>query len=282
MDLIYPDCEQSFRLLDSLNGANSPMTLEDEPGQENVQELLKLLSCIKNNSNEAQVESCMSLLADGLDDEEVDVNSDALETNQAHYTVLSAMRHYETNYNIQLHGCYVLSRLMELSPKVRSELQGKNTQRSILEMMERFADKMCQVVGCKLLSALCTSARTRSDALEYGAVDAVLSAMGHFGEDEEFYIPAFEALTQLLSDDPPAQENFINMDVKNARKKYRMVVEIMEKHAKSGEPFTVYVPSFLEKKNPIKVGLLSKGLFCKIIYRALACTIKLAFLALNN
>lgn len=253
MDLIYPDCEQSFRLLDSLNGANSPMALEDEPGQENVQELLKLLSCIKNNSNEAQVESCMSLLADGLDDEEVDVDPDALETEQAHCTVLTAMRDYKTNYNIQLHGCYVLSRLMELSPKVRSELQEKHTQRFILQMMERFADKMCQVVGCKLLSALCTTARTRSDALDYGAVHAVLSAMNHFGEDEEFYIPAFEALTQLLSDDPSAQENFINMDVKNSRKKYRMVVEIMERHAKSGESVSVYFTRDANLKIKIKI-----------------------------
>ncbi|KAJ7392397.1 hypothetical protein OS493_012059 [Desmophyllum pertusum] len=98
--------------------------------------------------------------------------------------------------------------------------------------MNRYADKMCQVVGCKMLSALCTTIRTRSDALDNGAVGAVLYAMSHFGEDEEFYIPAFEALTQLLSDDPSAQENFIK-EVKNSRKKYRMVVEIMEKHAKS-------------------------------------------------
>lgn len=251
MDLIYPDtsfCDQSSRLLDSLNGANSPMALEAELGPENnVQELLKLLRCIKNNSNEAQVESCVSLLADGLDDE-VDPDPDVLETEQAHCTVLSAMRDYKTNYNIQLYGCYVLSRLMELSPKVRSELQEKHAQRFILEMMKRFAEKMCQVVGCKLLSALCTSARTRSDALAHKAVEAVLSAMSHFGGNEEFYVPAFEALTQLLSDDPLAQENFINMDVKNARKKYRMVVEIMERHSKSGELVSVYVPRFLGKQ----------------------------------
>jgi len=41
-------------------------------------------------------------------------------------------------------------------------------------------------------------------------------------------------LTRLLSDDPIAQTDFISMDVKDVRKKYRMVVEIMEKHAKSG------------------------------------------------
>ncbi|KAJ7392398.1 hypothetical protein OS493_012060 [Desmophyllum pertusum] len=97
MDLIYPDtsfCESSFSLLDSLNGAKS-MALEDELCPENVQELLKLLSCIKNNTNEAQVESCMSLLAEGLDEEE---DVDRLETEQAHCTVQSAMRDYKTSY----------------------------------------------------------------------------------------------------------------------------------------------------------------------------------------
>lgn len=225
------------------------MALEDELCPENVQELLKLLSCIKNNTNEAQVESCMSLLAEGLDEEE---DVDRLETEQAHCTVQSAMRDYKTSYKIQLHGCYVLYRLMELSPKVRSELQDKHTHRFILKIMNRYADKMCQVVGCKMLSALCTTIRTRSDALDNGAVGAVLYAMSHFGEDEEFYIPAFEALTQLLSDDPSAQENFIK-EVKNSRKKYRMVVEIMEKHAKSGEPARVTMfLFFLEKQKQWK------------------------------
>lgn len=237
MDFLYPDislCE-GFRLLDGLNEPKFTMALEEEElYQENVKELLKLLRCIKNNSNEAQVEDCMSLLADGMDDE-ADINPDPFEKTEAHFIVLSVMRDYKTNYKIQLHCCFVLSRLMELNPKVRSELQEKQTQRDILQMMKRHADKMCQVVGCKMLSALCTSTRMRSDALDNGAVDAVLSAMSYFGEDEEFYIPAFEALTQLLKDDPSAQENFINMEEKKSRKKYRVVVETMEKFAKSGK-----------------------------------------------
>ena len=243
MDLIYPDtsfCEQSFRLLDSLNGAKPTMALEDELTQENIQELLRLLRCIKNNSNEAQVESYMSSLAEVLDDEEIpDVDPEPLERERAHRIIMSSMQDFNTSCKIQLHGCYALFKLVLLSPKVRSQLQQKHAQRVILKMMERHADNMCQVVGCKLLSALCTSARTRSDALSNGAIDTVLSAMSRFGEDEEFYIPAFEALTRLLSDDPSAQTDFISMDVKDARKKYRVVVEIMEKHAKSGEPASV-------------------------------------------
>ena len=253
MDLIYPDtsfCEQSLRLLDSssLNGAKPTMALEDELNQENIQELLKLLCYIKNNSNEGQVESCMSLLAEVLDDEEVDVEPEPLEREQAHWTIMSAMQDFNTNCKIQLHGCYALSRLVLLSPKERSELQKKKAQRFILKMMEKHADNMCQVVGCKLLTALCTSSRTKRDALDNGAINTVLSAMSRFGEDEEFYIPAFEALTRLLSDDPSAQTDFISMDVKDARKKYRMVVEIMEKHAKSGELASVYFPCFLDKQ----------------------------------
>ena len=253
MDLIYPDtsfCEQSLRLQDSssLNGAKPTMALEDELNQENIQELLKLLSYIKNNSNEGQVESCMSLLAEVLDDEEVDVDPEPLEREQAHWTIMSAMQDFNTNCKIQLHGCYALSRLVLLSPTERSELQKKKAQRFILKMMEKHADNMCQVVGCKLLTALCTSSRTKRDALDNGAINTVLSAMSRFGEDEEFYIPAFEALTRLLSDDPSAQTDFISMDVKDARKKYRMVVEIMEKHAKSGELASVYFPCFLDKQ----------------------------------
>ena len=264
MDLIYPDtsfCEQSFRLLDSLNGAKPTMALEDGLNEENIQELLKLLSCIKDNFNEAQVESCMSLLAEVLDDEDVmDVDPEPLEREQAHRTIMSAMQDFNTNCKIQLHGCYALSRLVLVSPKVKSELQKKHAQRFVLKMMEKHADSMCQVVGCKLLCALCTSARTRSDALDSGAVDTVLSAMSHFGEDEEFYIPAFEALTQLLSDNQSAQTDFLSMDVNDARKKYRKVVEIMEKHAKSGKPSSVCVPCFLGKQK-IGNGLISMGLF---------------------
>ena len=263
MDLIYPDtsfCEQSFRLLDSLNGAKPTMALEDELNQENIQKLLKLLCCIKDHSNEAQVERCMSLLAEVLDDEELDVDPEPLEREEAYRTIMSAMQDFNTNCKIQLQGCYALSRLVLLSPKVRSQLQEKQAQRFVLKMMERHADSMCQVVGCKLLSALCTSARTKSDALDNGAIDTVLSAMSHFGEDEEFYIPAFEALTQLLADDPSAQTDFISMDVKDARKKYRMVVEIMEKHAKSGELPSVCVPCFLGKQNE-EDGMTSMGLF---------------------
>ena len=249
MDLIYPDtsfCEQSLRLLDSLNGAKTTMALEDELTQENIQ-LLKLLCCIKTNSNEAQVESCMSLLAEVLDDEDVDVDPEPLEKEQAHRIIMTAMQDFNSNCKIQLHGCYALSRLVLLSREARSELQKKQAQRFILKMMKRHADNMFQVVGCKLLSALCTSPRTRSDALDNGAIDTVLSAMSHFGEDEEFYNPAFEALTRLLSDDSSVQSDFMSMDVKDARKKYRMVVEIMEKHSKSGESARVYVPCWQTK-----------------------------------
>ena len=263
MDLIYPDtsfCEQSIRLLDSFNGAKPTMALEDELTQENIQELLHLLRCIKNNSNEAQVESYMSSIAEVLDDEEIHVDPEPLEREPAHKIIMSAMQDFNTSCKIQLHGCYALFKLVLLSPEVRSQLQQKHTQRVILKMMEKHADNMCQVVGCKLLSALCTSARTRSDALSNGAIDAVLSAMSRFGEDEEFYIPAFEALTLLLSDNPSAQTDFISMDVKDARKKYRMVVEIMEKHAKSGEPASVYVHCFLGKRK-VEEGFGTMGLF---------------------
>ena len=267
MDLIYPDtsfCEQSLRLLDSLNGAKPMMALEDEINQENVQELLKLLRCIKNNSNEAQVESHMSSLAEVLDDEDVDPEPLEREQLEAHRIIMYAMQDFNTSCKIQLHGCYALFRLVLLSPKVRSQLQRKHAQRFILKMMERHVDNMCQVVGCKLLSALCTSASTKRDALSSGAIDTVLSAMSRFGEDEEFYIPAFEALTRLLSDDQSAQTDFISMDVKDARKKYRMVVEIMEKHAKSGEPARVYFPCFLGKRN-VEGGLISMVCFELII-----------------
>ena len=76
-------------------------------------------------------------------------------------------------------------------------------------------------------------------------MDSVLYAISQFGEEEEFYIPAFKALTGLLADDAELQEKFMNKDVKNSRKKaYRMVVEIMEKHPKSGK----LVVLFLGKK----------------------------------
>ena len=241
MDLIYPDATSfcdSFRLLESLNGAGarSTMALEDEPFQENVQELLRLLSAIKSNSAETHVESSMRMLADTFDDE-ADIVVEALERVEAHSTVLCAIQQHFRNFKIQLHGCYVLLRLIELSSKIKSELQGKpDALRFILKVMSKYADKTCQVVGCKIISALCTSASTRRDVLSKGAVDSVLYAMSQFGEDEEFYIPAFEALTRLLADDLEVQENFMNIDVKNSRKKsYRMIVDIMEKHAKSGE-----------------------------------------------
>lgn len=241
MDLIYPDatsfCE-NFRLLETFNGsgATTTMALEDESFQESVKELLKLLSAIKSNSTETEIEDFMSLLANSLDDE-VDVVAEALERNQAYTTVLSAMHHHFRNFKIQLHGCYVLLRFIELSPKIKSELQGKpEALKVILKIMSKYADKTCQVVGCKIISALCTCARTRRDAVSMGAVDSVLYAISQFGEEEEFYIPAFKALTGLLADDAELQEKFMNKDVKNSRKKaYRMVVEIMEKHPKSGE-----------------------------------------------
>lgn len=246
MDLIYPDASfcDSFRLLESLNGtgAISTMALGDESFQENVQELLKILSAIKSNSTEEQVESYLSLLADSFDEEtDIDAIAEALETVHAHTTVLpavlSAMQHHFRNFKIQLHGSYVLLRLVELSPKIKSVLQGKpDAQKFILKIMAKYADKTCQVVGCKIIFALCTSPETRRDVISKGAVDSVLYAMSQFGEDEEFYIPAFEALTRLLEDDPKVQENFMNIDVKNSRKKsYRMVVEIMEKHPRSGK-----------------------------------------------
>lgn len=232
MDLIYPV------LLESLNGAGakSTMVLEDELFKENVEELLKLLSAIKSNSNETQVEKCMSSLADSFDDE-VDVVVEAMESVEAHSTILSAMQHHFRNFKIQWHGSYMLLRLIELSPKTKSELQEQpEAQRFILRIMAKYADRTCQVVGCKIISALCTSARTRKEALSMGAVDSVLYAMTQFGEDEDLYIPAFEALTRLLADDPNVQKKFMTMDVKNSRKKaYPMVVEIMEKHSKSGE-----------------------------------------------
>lgn len=242
MDLIYPDASfcDSFRLLESLNGtgAISTMALGDESFQENVQELLKILSAIKSNSTEEQVESYLSLLADSFDEEaDIDAIAEALETVHAHTTVLSAMQHHFRNFKIQLHGSYVLLRLVELSPKIKSVLQGKpDAQKFILKIMAKYADKTCQVVGCKIIFALCTSPETRRDVISKEAVDSVLYAMSQFGEDEEFYIPAFEALTRLLEDDPKVQENFMNIDVKNSRKKsYRMVVEIMEKHPRSGK-----------------------------------------------
>ncbi|KAJ7375760.1 hypothetical protein OS493_039046, partial [Desmophyllum pertusum] len=130
------------------------MALEDELCPENVQELLKLLSCIKNNTNEAQVESCMSLLAEGLDEEE---DVDRLETERAHCTVQSAMRDYKTSY--------------------------KNSTTRLL---------------CALQTPGALVRKTRSDALDNGAVGAVLYAMSHFGEDEEFLysgVRSFNAIT---------------------------------------------------------------------------------------
>ena len=239
MDVFYPDtsfCE-GIRLIESLPGeSKSTMALEEEELlQEGIQELLKLLACVKNNSNEAEVENCMHLLADSLDDE-VDIDAELLVKKQAHLTVLDVMRSYETSHKIQLHTCFVLHRFVELDPRVRSELQRRQAHRDILKMMKHHSDKMCQVIGCKMLSALCTSRSMRSDALDKRAVDFVVSAISYFGEDEEFYIPAFEALTQLLKDDPSAQENFVHMEEKKPpRKKYRIVVETMEKFAKSGK-----------------------------------------------
>ena len=235
--------EDSFALLGTLNGAGarSKMALGDESFRENVQELLKLLSAIRSHPTETEVGEYMSLLADSFDDE-VDVVVEALETGQALATVLSAMRHHFRNFKIQLHGCYVLLRLVELSPKIVSEFQGKPEDlKFLLQIMSKYADKTCQVVGCKIISNLCTSARTRRDAVSNGAVGSVLYAISQFGEEEEFYIPAFEALTCLLADDLQVQESFIDMDVTNSRKKaYRMLVDIMEKYKKSGNMVSLF------------------------------------------
>lgn len=235
-NLIYPDA--TFRLLESFNGsgAKSTMAVEDETLHESVQESLQLLSAIESNSTEKQIETYMSSLADSFDDQ-VDVVVEALERAEAHRTVFSAMQQHFRNFKIQFHGSYVLLRLIELSPRTKLHLQGQpEAQRYILKIMARYADRTCQVVGCKIISALCTSSRTRGDAVSKGAVDSVLYAMSQFGEDEELYVPAFEALRGLLADDLKAQEKFMTMDVKNSRKKaYRMVVEIMEKHKRSGE-----------------------------------------------
>lgn len=234
-NLIYPDA--TFRLLESFNGsgAKSTMAVEDETLHESVQESLQLLSAIESNSTEKQIETYMSSLADSFDDQ-VDVVVEALERAEAHRTVFSAMQQHFRNFKIQFHGSYVLLRLIELSPRTKLHLQGQpEAQRYILKIMARYADRTCQVVGCKIISALCTSSRTRGDAVSKGAVDSVLYAMSQFGEDEELYVPAFEALRGLLADDLKAQEKFMTMDVKNSRKKaYRMVVEIMEKHKRSG------------------------------------------------
>ena len=242
MDLL----EDSFSLLKNINGtgARSSMALGDESFRENVQELLKLLSAIRRHSTESQVEAYMSqlrsLLADSFDDE-VDVVVEALETGEALATVLSAMKLHFRNFKIQLHGCYVLLRLVELSPRIKGEFQGKpDDLKFLLQIMSKNADKTCQVVGCKIISNLCTSTRTRRDAVSNGAVGSVLYAISQFGEEEEFYIPAFEALTCLLADDLKVKENFMNMDVQNSRKKaYRMFVDIMEKYTNSGKLFLI-------------------------------------------
>lgn len=249
MDLL----EDSFSLLKN-TGARSSMALGDESFRENVQELLKLLSAIRRHSTESQVEEYMSqlrsLLADSFDDE-VDVVVEALETGQALATVLSAMKLHFRNFKIQLHGCYVLLRLVELSPRIKGEFQGKpDDLKFLLQIMSKYADKTCQVVGCKIISNLCTSTRTRRDAVSNGAVGSVLYAISQFGEEEEFYIPAFEALTCLLADDLKVKENFMNMDVQNSRKKaYRMLVDIMEKYTNSGKLFLILkkFPFFLER-----------------------------------
>lgn len=236
-DLLYPDATLKL-LADSLNDCNtkSATSLEDETLNENGQELLQLLSAIGSNSTEMQTEHFLSVLADSLDNEG-DLIVDALERVQAHCTVLSAMQQHSRNFKIQFHGFYVLLRLIELSPRAKSYLQGQEeAQRYILKVMARYADRTCQAVGCKIISALHTSSRNRGYAVSKGAVDSVLYAISQFGEEEELYIPAFEALTRLLEDDPKVQEKFMNMDVKNSRKKaYRMVVEIMEKHKQSGK-----------------------------------------------
>lgn len=237
-DLLYPDA--TIKLLESLNDCStkSATSLEDETLNEDGQELLQLLSAIGSNSNETQIENFLSVLADSFDNEG-DIVVDALEKVQAHCTVLSAMQQHPRNFKIHFHGLYVLLRLIELSPRAKSYLQGQpEAQRYISKVMARYADRTCQVVGCKIISALRTSSRTRGDAVSKGAVDSVLYAISQFGEEEELYIPAFEALTHLLEDDPKVQEKFMNMDVKNSRKKaYRMVVEIMEKHKQSGKVF---------------------------------------------
>lgn len=236
MDLIYPNA--TTRLCDSLNSpsAKSTMALEEESFQEDVPRLCKLFTDLNNNSTETQVENLMSSLADSFDDE-VDAVMDALEEVHALSTVVSAMQHHFHNFKIQLRGCYVLLRLIEVSPKVKSELLGQSeAQRFILKVMAKYADRTCQALGCKIISALCTSAEARPDALLKGALASVLYAMSQFGEDDELYIPAFDALTRLLADDPKEQEKFMSMDVKNSRKNaYRMVVEIIEKYQKSGE-----------------------------------------------
>ena len=236
-DLLYPDATLKL-FAESLNDCNarSATSLEDETLTENGQELLRLLSAIGSNSTETQIEHFLSVLADRFANEG-DINVDALERVEAYRTVLSAMQQHSRNFKIQFHGFYVLLRLIELSPKAKSYLQGQEeAQRYILKVMARYADKKCQADGCKIISALHTSSRNRGDAVSKAAVDSVLYAISQFGEEEEFYIPAFEALTRLLEDDPKVQEKFMNMDVKNSRKKaYRMVVEIMEKHKQSGK-----------------------------------------------
>ena len=234
MDFLYPDSRfcKSFSLLDSLEGIRPSMAVD--PARDALQELLQLLATIKHNFNEAQVECCMKELADNLDND-VDVCTESLETEEAQATVISAMKKNFRNRQIQQHGCYVLSRLVELSPIVKSKLREQQFGGFILKVMKNFPDDICtQVLSCKIIAALCNSTRIRRDVLQCKAVDTVLCAISKFGRNEEdCYLPAFEALIQLLTDEPHAQHEFMNSE--NSKKYYRLLVEIMERNMHSGE-----------------------------------------------
>lgn len=202
MDWISPGRNACFTLVDSIKDANVSMDGSSTG-------LVQLLYTISSNSSVTRVERCICELSDLLE-ELCESEVGVLETEHAHDVILEGMTKHPTSRTIQKHGLFVLSRLVDVSEKLRSELESREVHCLILEVMSKFTQDMCiPALGCKLIANLAVADRVRKDLIFRNAIDVVLQVVKRFSEEEELQLSALEALSQLLTDEPQQQE-FVN------------------------------------------------------------------------
>ena len=216
------------RAMEQSESESMEEVMEDSP---NMETALQALQMIRDNQNEAQVETSMNELADFLDNSSSFDHFRVFEAEAAHKVVLKSMDALLLNPIVQRQGCFVLSRLIDGSELIGFELETLQIHKLILKIMESHPEDVCiQAITCSLVTALGCSERFCEDLIEEGAVDLVLRAMEHFMDEEELQLPACQSLNQLLlSCDVKELETFVR------KGKLTLITEIMDCHIDSGK-----------------------------------------------
>lgn len=154
----------------------------------------------------------------------------------AHKIILNSMDTLYSNANVQRHGSYILTKLIEGSEEIRSEFESLQVHKMVLRIMESHPQDFCiQAVGCSLVANMLRySQKLYKDLIQENVMDLILQTMENFADEEELQIPACQLLSQLmLSCGVQEHEAFVRTG------KFSMVMQIMRTHIDSGKHLVI-------------------------------------------